>query len=476
MAGRLGALSLAAVLCLWGVSPGVAQPDFAGQFEAPLTEGRLSAAADVARARIAEAPGDAAAQFALGLAQFLIAVEGLGQDLYRYGLANTYRNDPGALVFGGGVPFLRIPIPANPEPEPVTYEGLRAALADFTADLAVAEATLAAVPSTDFDLPLRVPAIRLDFDGDGAGSEAESIAAVFIAVTGGSFAADAVEWAGDAAAGNTEPMGLDQSDVPWLQAYSHLLTALADFPLAHDWHEAFELTFHDVFPGTRLPSTGLRDEEKRITEQLGPEPPDFQWEGEPYSQEFWAAYSAWSESPEGRARQDWVQAQWSLQIGTFFDLGAFVHLMHWPVVEPERMAAVREHLLSMVDLSRENWRRIRAETDDNREWLPGPHQTNLLPWVRITDETVGGWQLFLDEFEAVLTGERLVPHWRVAEGRGINLRRMFDEPTTFDPILIAQGVSVLPYLEDGETVSPETVGTIFRLTEGGLLGYFIWFN
>jgi hypothetical protein len=84
--------------------------------------------------------------------------------------------------------------------------------------------------------------------------------------------------------------------------------------------------------------------------------------------------------------------------------------------------------------------------------------------------------MFLDEFEAVLEGRRLIPHWRVAAGRGINLRRMFDEPGTFDPWLIAQGSAILPYLEDGETVSPETAFTILMLTEGGLLGYFVWFN
>jgi hypothetical protein len=53
---------------------------------------------------------------------------------------------------------------------------------------------------------------------------------------------------------------------------------------------------------------------------------------------------------------------------------------------------------------------------------------------------------------------------------------MFDEPRNFDPWLIAQGSAILPYLEDGETVSPETAITILMLTEGGLLGYFLWFN
>lgn len=449
-----------------------AQEDFAKGFENHLTAGHIAAAAAFAEARIAAAPDDAAARFALGLAQFLSAVEGLGQGLHRYGLANTYANDAGLLVFGGGMPFLRLPIPENPAPEPVTYAGLRAVLAGFTDGLGVAEATLAAVPATDFDLPLRVPSVRFDFDGDGQGSEEESVAAVFLAVTNLGFTEAGKDWAKLATGGGTDPLGLDQSDAPWLQAYCHLLTALADFPLAHDWHETFELTFHDVFPATRLPSSGLRDEEQRLVDGLGPEPPDFAHESR-----HWDEWQAWNDSPEGQARLRWERAAWPLEYGTYFDLGAFVHLMHWPVVEPQRMAAARQHLLRMVELSRENWRRIRAETDDRREWLAGPQQTNLMPGnVQITEETVQGWMLFLDEFEAVLKGERLIQHWRVVDGRGINLRRMFDEPTLFDPILIAQGSTVLPYLEDGETVSEETVETIFDMLEGGLLGYFIVFN
>ncbi|MCL4187811.1 MAG: hypothetical protein KJZ85_09390 [Rhodobacteraceae bacterium] len=465
----------AATLCLAGTAA-PAQDAFAPAFEGLLMEGRIAAAAGAAEARLAARPDDHAARFALGLAQFLSAVEGLGRGLHRHGLANSFHNDPGMLVFGGGVPFLRLPVPDNPDPEPVTYEALRAVLARFVDDLALAEATLATVPDAGFDLPLRVPAIRLDLDGDGAGAETESVAAIFLAVTGGSFSPEAAGWGASAAAGRTPPVGLDQSDAPWLQAYCHLLSALTDVLLAHDWRAGFETAFHDAFPATRLPSSGLRDEERRLAAQLGPEPPDFTWTGERWNHAEMKAWRAWLDTPAGQARAAWLAAQETAMFGTFADIAAFVHLMHWPVVEPARMAAARQHLLRMAGLSRENWRRIRAETDDRREWLPGPHQTNLMPALRITEATVLGWELFLDEFEAVLTGERLVPHWRLAYGRGINLRRMFDEPATFDPLLIAQGSAVLPYVEDGETVSAETVWTILDMLEGGLLGYFIWFN
>jgi hypothetical protein len=452
---------------------GAAQDDIAARYEALLTEARIAEAAALAEARVAAAPEDAEAGFALGLAQFLGAVEGLGQGLHRYGLASTYDN-PAGQALGGAVPFLRVPIPENPAPEPVTYEGLRAVLAEFVSDLAEAEQTLGQVPGSAFELPLRVPLVRLDLDGDGAGKPEETVGALFLAVTGVDLASpDWADWAGEVAEGSVPPMGLDHSDAPWLQAYCHLLSALAEFLLAHDWETAFDQTFHNAFPAGLMPSAGLAAEERRILETLGPEPPGYDWEQNGASQE---GYFAWLDSPEGQARAAWEEGAGALEMAGIADLIAFAHLMRWPVAEPGRMGAAREHLLSMVALSRENWRRILEETDDNREWVPGPHQTVLFETVRITEETVAGWQMFLDEFEAVLEGRRLIPHWRVADGRGINLRRMFDEPGTFDPWLIAQGAAILPYLEDGETVSPETAFTILMLTEGGLLGYFVWFN
>jgi hypothetical protein len=450
-----------------------AQDGFAASFEALLTDGRLAAAEELAQARVARAPEDAQAGFALGLAQFLGAVDGLGRDLYRYGLASSYGN-PAVMAFGDGVPFLRVPVPENPAPEPVTYEGLRAMLGTFVAELAVAEATLAGVPAADFELPLRVPLVRFDFDGNGAGGPDESVAALFLDVTGADlFSPEWEAWAEDADAGRVKPFGLDQSEVPWLQAYCHLLSALGEFLLAHDWEDAFQLTFHDAFPEGVMASSGLVDEERRILETLGPEVPGYDWQQEGASYD---DFMVWSQTPEGQAHRQFMQQQAALEWGGIADLVAFVHLFHWPVVDAERMGTVRAHLLSMIALSRENWRRIMAETDDKREWVPGPHQTVLFENVRITDDTLAGWQMFLDEFEAVLNGERLIPHWRIAEGRGINLSRMFEEPATFDPVLIAQGSAILPYLEDGETVSPHTINTILALTEFGLLSYFLWFN
>ena len=92
----------------------------------------------------------------------------------------------------------------------------------------------------------------------------------------------------------------------------------------------------------------------------------------------------------------------------------------------------------------------------------------------MTQEQIDGWMLFLAEFEALLKGEKLLPHWRF--DRGINLRRMFTEPTTFDIVLLIQGSAALPYLEDGEVTSEDTWRRISQLLDGNLFRYTVWFN
>ena len=206
---------------------------------------------------------------------------------------------------------------------------------------------------------------------------------------------------------------------------------MAEFVLAHDWQDGFDSTFHMVFPNAGLPNTMLND--YRPTQ-----------------------YGGFDPAPAA-------------------DFIAFIHLMHWPVTEPERMKNVLSHLEAVVDLSRESWKYILTESDDEAEWIPGPKQKNgVLPGAAITQQTVDGWMVFLGEFEALLKGEKLIPHWRLE--KGINLRRVFTEPRLFDPILWAQGSAALPYIESGPMTNAETWNRITRMFEGNFLGYAIWFN
>jgi hypothetical protein len=414
--GLTSVLSAGAMVTLAVLSP--ARAASLDEIRMHLYAGRTQQAVETAEAQLAEAPQDDQARFALGTAQFLQALERLGQGFHRHGLTSA-----GDSVVGlAGLPFVRIPVPPNPAPAPLTYEKFRIVLADFVGDLEEAEATLAAIDDTTIVLPLNIGHIRLDLNGDGSASAEEALWQVFRQVAG-------TEWL-DAEAADQLQTDFDASDVPWLRGYCHLLMGIGEFVLAHDWRAAFDATFHTLFPAAGLPSAALN-------EKPAAAPPLAMMAG-------------------------------------IADLVAFLHLNHWPVVEPARMERALGHFEAVVSLSRENWRRILAETDGGREWIPNPLQSGVLPAMQVSQERIDGWMLFLDELDALLNGKKLLPHWRFDQG--INVRRMFLEPTTFDLVLLVQGSAALPYLEDGPLTGSATWRRIVTLFGGDFFRYAVWFN
>ena len=86
-------------------------------------------------------------------------------------------------------------------------------------------------------------------------------------------------------------------------------------------------------------------------------------------------------------------------------------MVRWDVVEPQRMVGIHARLKSVIALSRKTWAAVRAETDDDNEWLPGPHQKGVLD-IPVTEAMIDTWLATLDGFEAVLDGRVLAPHPR----------------------------------------------------------------
>ena len=129
---------------------------------------------------------------------------------------------------------------------------------------------------------------------------------------------------------------------------------------------------------------------------------------------------------------------------------SFVHqMMRLPIKEPARTKAALAHLEAAVAQAKEMWKYILAETDDDNEWIPNPRQTGVMG-VKVTQEMVDAWLETLDEADQILKGKKLIPFWRGKEdGRGVNLRRVFTEPRTFDAIEWVQGTAATPYLEKG---------------------------
>ena len=202
--------------------------------------------------------------------------------------------------------------------------------------------------------------------------------------------------------------------------------------LAHDGQELFDHSAHLFFPKAVSPYTFL-----------GPTPPD---------------------------RVAGIDEM------AILDAIAMIHVLRLPVKEPARMKAVLAHLESMIALSRESWKYIVAETDNDNEWVPNPRQQSVLPGGAVNGNMVDAWMTFLDEAEAILRGKKLVPFWRFGEERGVNLRRVFTEPRTFDLVLWFQGTAATPYLEKGPLTKPETWRRLQNVFRGEFIGFAFWFN
>ncbi len=431
--------------------------DQAPTIEPYLIAGKLAEGEAALVEQLTERPDDAQAQFGLGAVQFLRGVERLMQSLHRYGL----RTELGGIA---QLPILRLPVPPNPHPQTISYSAARQMIQTWLDDLARAEATLALVPDGEVKLPLHFGLIRLDFDGDGQATEEETLWRIYARLNPAAGAAI------------TDPDGFviafDAGDVHWLRAYCHLLMALGEIALAVDTQPLFEHTAHLFFARADSPYGFLQT-----------------------TRSIWAAR---------------VPVQLGFDIT---DAIAFVHLLiRQPFTEPARLVTALRHLEATVAESRQSWKCILAETDDDHEWIPNPNQTGVIPNVRVTAEMVDVWIDFLDEIGALLAGRKLIPFWRAdvrgspaptmpegprivavppgdphaerptglpvrRRGKGVNLRTFFtDPPDELDLALWFQGTAATPYLEEGEFVSPDLMQRIQRTYGRQFFMFAVWFN
>ncbi len=381
-----------------------------------LIDGRLAEGETALSEALQANPKDDQARFGLASVQYFRAVERLAQGLYKYGL-----NDRRARF------LLRFPLPfpENPDPKTVKYSDLRPMLQTWIDDLERAEATLSQITDPDVKLPLHIALCRLDLDGDGQPEEESAAWRLYAQMDrrrGPGLSARMAEGF---------VIAFDRGDVAWLRGYCHLLMAMSEMMLAYDGHDLFEHCGHLVFARIETPYPFLND----------------------------------------RPIEDGDMP--------ILDMIAAIHLMNFPLEEPQRMRKALEHLEAVIALSRESWKFILAETDNDHEWVPNPKQDTVMPNGRMTEEMVKGWMEFLDEAEAILKGETRVPFWRGGgdgEPRGVNLRRVFLEPRRFDLVLWVQGTAAMPYLEKGRTTSPETWRRFQRLFQGQFLGWATWIN
>lgn len=419
---RVALAILATLMLVAGPTLARADAPLAEKF---LLEGKLADGAAALKKRLTTNPTDDQARFGLGTVQFLQTFEHLGQSLYKYGL-RTERS------FVRPAPQIRQLLPQNPNPEKIDYAAARQILQTFVDDVNRAEATLADVKDPNVKLPLHMALIKLDpfglgtpvnaaflfqqFDGNIPGGDPEQLAQFVIA--------------------------FDRGDVSWLRGYCHFLAAWGEVLLAVDGKPLSDCTAHWVFENAVTPHTFLIEDR----ESFNPEQPIWNW-----------------------------NRRW------FADWFAGIHLiLRLPMKEPERMKVAHGHLESMCRMSREMWTHYKTETDDDNEWIPNPQQTGVVG-IPVTDEMVATWLATVEEAELVLQGKRLVPFWRGTQwDRGINLKRVFYEPTDIDIPLWIQGTAATPYLERGpltKFTNPDMLRRIDRQFGGlNFIGFGFWFN
>lgn len=473
---------LLATICLATAAAGAKATEAAAPFAAETVADRNSA---LAALRDGSPSPDAA--MTLATWQACSSIERFGQALHHHG----FRSPRTALV-----PLMRLPIPENQDYEALTYESWRDILAELVAGLDEAKSMFEAIDSNAgiaLDVDLR--ALRFDLDADGMLDESESVAAIFEAINNrGRIVRDR---GSDASATESPALSFrfDRADAYWLQGYANFLTANARMWLAHDFSSTFESSFQLFFPQTGIesqvpveadtPDRRLADvirqnlylqlkfaksaeAKEKLTRQI-----EALTEAERIRQQL-EAKVAFDKELE-RIRRGPGRSLIGKEI---FDAISLIHTVNWPVADARARARVRLDLLEMVRLSRLNWQSIRSETDNEREWLPGPQQKGPHPLtnLEVTDATVAAWHEALDLFEAVLEGRILVPHMRF-EDMGMNLKRFFEEPAPFDLVLTLTGPGALPYLETGEQASQRQWREIGRaFGRNGFFAYAIWFN
>ncbi|MEP3481033.1 MAG: hypothetical protein ABJZ55_17425 [Fuerstiella sp.] len=395
-----------------------------------FAEATLSEALVAQQKTVEDQPGDQNEKFRLGMMQFLRALEGLGQDHHRFGLMSGQRMT---------IPLMRLPVPPNENPEKLTYQKARSIVRRLLKRLTVAQQTLESINTDEAEIrvPVDLTQLALDLNNDGNYMDKESILYISAAVQRGRRTVTT-------AMPKSFPVMFDNADVSWLEGYTHVLSAFCEVALAHDWEKHFNTSAILFYPNVETPFDFLKDEPR--------------------------------------------ESVMSFSTASIFDIVAFLHNINYECKYPKRMLAALEHLEAVVTCSRKTWSLIEAETDNEREWLPGPKQTSIMGSFRITQQIVGSWKDVTDEVEALLKGKKLAPFWRGTEGGringaqvwnktiGINVRKMFTEPTGFDMALWIHGSGLQPYLEEGDISSPEDWRKFNRAFGNRFWNFAFWIN
>lgn len=388
-------------------------------FSGTIEDGTLTTSERTLAKHLESNPTDDNARFALGMVRFLRSGERMLADIYLHGGFNSVVGATMMMDMGRGPNFA-----FNLDPLPISNDEWRAKVQRWIDDVRLAEETLAAITTDDVKIRVPIGLTPMDLNADGVTGDGERLWQYFIFVQRRFTPRPA-----DAAAFE---IAFDRGDVEWLRGYCNLCMAAGEFILAHDTRDIFERVGHLIFPKNQTPYEYLKGPRAVFT-----------------------------------PTQDLDVA----------DVVAFIHLIRLPVVDQPCLERVRLHLLQTITLGKRMWAYYDAETDDDREWIPNPTQSNVvMPNARINAEQREVWLQTLDEGEALLEGRRLLRFWRGDGTEGINVRRALTEQSEFDLVLWVQGSAARPFLEKGEFTTDGTWRRLESAFNGTVFRYAWWMN
>ena len=401
----------------------LAQNEDAPRFAQPLVEpylmrGQLGQGETALLKHLEENPADDQARFGLGVLQFVQGVEHLGKSLSEFQL-----QDKG--MFSSTLPFLRFPVKAGSAAKEVELKDIHEMLDEISKFMDKSEKTLSKIVSDDVELPLRIFQINLDYDGDGVLNAKEE-----------NFSQVLARYAVRNAKNKHETVVLfDRADVEWLLGYTHIVRTMTEIVQAYDQSELWEVAAYRIFKNPKIKSDFLLEER-----------------------------GSWD-----RKEGVW----WDSRL--IIDSVAGVHNMRFPLKDAARVKKAEQHFRASMAHSRKMWVLIDAETDNRNEWLPSPKQESVVTKTRITQARMETWTEFLNETEAILDGEKLIPFWRGKNPkRGFNLKKFFDQPCDIDVVLWAHGIAASDYIEEGDVSVPATWSRFSEVFNNDFFGFAAW--
>lgn len=348
-------------------------------------------------------------RFALGGLLFLRATESALQARWKVGLSDSLAM----------IPFLRLPVPENPAPQPFDPALITSIFRQAADGMEAARAALAPIPEgADFGVEIALSDLWFDINASGTRDPGEDLAEVAGPLVMG------WRWAQRDPATPLPVVRFDGSDVAWLAAYTHLLSGLSEIVLAYD------------------PTASIT----RVT--------------------------------EARAAMTTVTGTIDADdygIGTAVDVAAIVLGALDQQPDAARLLSARDHLQSMIDENRRFWSAVERETDNDREWIPNDRQVSALG-LEFPKGMAAIWQAVLADGEALLKGDLLIPYWRLGSTGGVNLGKVFTDPRPVDVAGWIQGWAALPYLESGRQISGENLNRFEALVMGESALFMVMLN